>query len=374
MNAVRSLAAKLRSKLKLRTRIKQIPQLYASMRKAGVERREVLIRPGRQNAHGILVVSHSEKQCGIHEYGLNIVAALEKSSRYSFAYAECSNEKHLRWAVAQTRPSAIIYNYYPATMPWLTSHMTRRYKVPSLGIMHEVTQEEADKATPEMFEYHLCPDPTLVENNPNVFKTRRLIPTYHNRESVPDVVTIGSFGFGFGDKGFERLIETVQQEFDEAKIVLNLPFNDVVSSQLQERALAKLKETGERISKPGIELVITHHFLSKQQLLDFLASNTLNAFFYDTNKHLGISSTIEHALAVRRPMAISKCGMFRHVSSADPSICIEDLSLKRIIANGVAPLEPFYHEWSEPNFIRDYERIMDDVFGRRKAKTASGRA
>ena len=249
-------------------------------------------------------------------------------------------------------------------MPWLTGQMIRRYKVPSLGIMHEVTQEAADSATQEMFDYHLCPDPTLLENNPSVFKTRRLIPTYQGQASLPAIVTIGSFGFGFGDKGFERLIETVQQEFDEARIALHLPLNGVISSEFQERTLASIKKSAERISKPGIQLVITHDFLSKSQLLDFLASNTLNAFFYDTNKHLGISSTIEHALAVRRPMAITKCGMFRHVYSANPSICIEDSSLRRIIENGVTPLEPFYEEWSEANFVLDYERILDEVFAR----------
>ena len=364
MTTARSLATKLRSKLRLRTRIRQIPELYSSMRKAGAQRRELLIKPGREKTHGILVVSHAEKQCGIHQYGLNIVAALEKSSRYSFAYAECSNEKHLRRAVAETMPSAIIYNYYPATMPWLTSQMIRRHEVPSLGIMHEVTQEAADTATQEMFDYHLCPDPTLVENNPNVFKTRRLIPTYPGQVSAPEIVTIGSFGFGFGDKGFERLIETVQDEFDEARIALHLPLNGVISSEFQERTLASIKKSVERISKPGIELVISHDFLSKSQLLDFLASNTLNAFFYDTNKHLGISSTIEHALAVRRPMAITKCGMFRHVYSANPSICIEESSLTQIIENGVTPLEPFYEEWSEANFILDYERILNEVFHR----------
>ncbi len=369
MSTASSLVNKLRSKLKLRTRIKQIPQLYAYIPAA--QRREVLIKPGRQKRHSILVVSHAEKQCGIHEYGLNIVAALEKSSRYSFAYAECSNEKHLRWVVAQTRPSAIIYNYYPLTMPWLTSRMIRRYQIPSLGVMHEGTQEVADSATQEMFDYHLCPDPTLVENNPNVFKTRRLIPTYQGHGSVSEIVTIGSFGFGFGDKGFERLIETVHHEFDEARIALHLPFNGVTASDHQERTIAHIKKTVERISKPGIELVMTHDFLSKSQLLDFLASNTLNAFFYDTNKHLGISSTIEHALAVKRPMAITKCGMFRHVYSANPSICIEDSSLKQIIANGVSPLEPFYDEWNEANFIADYERILDEVFKRATGKAAA---
>ncbi|MFY9621697.1 MAG: hypothetical protein WAQ99_17925 [Pyrinomonadaceae bacterium] len=367
-----SSVAKLRSRLRLRSRIKQLPEWFASLRKAEAQDREMLIRPGQQKTGGILIVSHAEKQCGIHEYGLNIAAALEKSSRYSFAYAECSNEKELRRAVKQIKPSAIIYNYYPATMPWLTSQMVRRYKVASLGIMHEVTQEEADRATREMFDYHLGPDPTLVENNPILFKTRRLIPTYHSRPPVPDVVTIGSFGFGFGGKGFEHLIETVHREFDEARIALHLPFNGVVSSQLQERAMASIKKSAERISKPGIKLVITRDFLSKSQLLDFLASNTLNAFFYDTGKHLGISSAIEHALAVRRPMAITKCGMFRHVFSAYPSICIEDSSLSRIIENGVTPLEPFYEEWSEANFILDYERILDEVF-ERESKTTSAR-
>lgn len=56
--------------------------------------------------------------------------------------------------------------------------------------------------------------------------------------------------------------------------------------------------------------------------------------------------------------------MFRHVSSASPSICIEDSSLKQIIDNGIAPLVPFYCEWSEPNFILDYERILDKVLGK----------
>ncbi len=58
--------------------------------------------------------------------------------------------------------------------------------------------------------------------------------------------------------------------------------------------------------------------------------------------------------------------MFRHVSSASPSICIEDSSLKQIIGNGIAPLLPFYGEWGEPSFILDYERILDQVLGKQR--------
>jgi hypothetical protein len=317
----------------------------------------------------VLIVSHKEKQCGIYQYGINIYEALKKSTRYSFRYAECSNREELSRALLDTGPTAIIYNYYPKTMPWLNSSITHLNSVPQLGIMHEVTQEGADRASAELFDYHLCPDPTLCEHNPLVFKTKRLIPSYLNRINIPDTVTIGSFGFGFGDKGFERVVETVQREFDQAKILLRLPFNDIVDKKGKNYALATAGRCRRLICKPGIELIINHDFVSKQQLLDFLAGNTINAFFYDTEKHEGISSTIEHALAVQRPLAITKCGMFRHVLSATPTISIEDSSLQQIIKNGIVPLVPFYNEWSEASFVMDYERILDIVLSRQPRKS-----
>jgi hypothetical protein len=312
----------------------------------------------------ILIVSHKKKQCGIYQYGLNIFEALKKSARYLFQYRECSSNSDLHQAILHVRPDVIIYNYYPATMPWLETKITRSYNIPQLGMMHEVTQEEADKATSEFFDYHLCADPTLREKNSSIIRTIRLIPTYINVKPMPRVTTIGSFGFGFADKGFERLIETVQNEFERARIALHMPFNDVVDKHGKFHARATALRCRQLISKPGIELRINHKFLSKQRLLDFLAGNTLNAFFYDTSKMRGISSTIEYALAVHRPIAITKCGMFRHVYNARPSICIEDSTMTQIIDNGINPLVPFYDEWREEKFIADYERILALVLDR----------
>jgi hypothetical protein len=373
---VKSMQLKVRSILKIRTRIRGM--LRTSGLIAEFERSPRVQLLGQtdisEQRNKILIVSYQAKQCGIHQYGVNITEALQRSSRYSFAYVQCSNEEHLRQAILQTNPSAIIYNYYPWTMPWLSARVTRRYRIPQLGFMHEVTQQEADEATQELFDYHLCPDPTLIENNPFVFRTRRLIPSYINSHNIPDILTVGSFGFGLRDKGFERLIDTVQREFDRARIVLNLPFNDIVDKQGKSHALATAERCRNVLAKPGIELVIKHDFLTKQQLLDFLASNTINAFFYDSHKHRGISSTIEYALAVQRPVAITRCGMFRHVSFTTPSICIEDSSLKQIIDNDIVPLVPFYNEWSEPAFVLDYERILSEVFSREQSETFATRS
>ncbi len=314
----------------------------------------------------VLIVSHKQKSCGIHQYGINIARALQKSLHYAFIYVECSSEQELEQEILAHNPSIIIYNYYPATMPWLCSDVVKKYKVIQMGIMHEVTQEVADKADQNLFDYHLCPDPTLVVNNPFVIKVPRLIPPYINSTFSPEKPTIGSFGFGFYDKGFERLIDRVQDEFDEARIVLHIPFNEIVDSDGKYHALDTAKRCKNRLKKTGIELVVNHDFLELHELLDFLASNTLNAFFYDVTKTQGISSCIEHALAVQRPIAVTQCGMFRHMSEIFHLISIERSSLKSIINNGIAPLVNYYNEWSEDNFILSYERILNRLLYQNK--------
>src|SRR5688572_15231365 len=132
---------KLRSKLKLRTRVKRILTISSSTERpeqppVGPSEVQVrLLKQARENT--VLLISHKTRQCGIYQYGLNITEALQRSSRYLFAYAECSSAEELGQAISQVHPSVIIYNHYPFTMPWLTSRVTRRYKVPQIGIMHE---------------------------------------------------------------------------------------------------------------------------------------------------------------------------------------------------------------------------------------------
>src|SRR5450759_398827 len=116
------------------------------------------ISEARENT--VLIVSHAKQQCGINQYGLNVYDALRLSTRYAIGYAECENEDHLDQAMVKFNPSIAIYNYYPATMPWLRPEVTRKYKLAQVGVMHEVTQGEADQAGNALFDCPLCPDPT----------------------------------------------------------------------------------------------------------------------------------------------------------------------------------------------------------------------
>ena len=332
----------------------------------------------------ILFVSHKRTHCGVYEFGKNITDVLQNSERYHFIRAECSSLIELQKAVHQETPDGIIYNYYPSVLPWVATKIGPKtyrnnivlFSIPQIGIIHEVTQAVADAAinnrkryffggvsrlANSLFDYYIAPDPTISISHPFIFKTGRMIPYYENYFPIPSDTVVGSFGFGTLKKGFERIVRLVQDEFDEAVIRFNIASptfgadNGISAHSIADKCRSIL-------IKPKIKLVITYDYLDKETLLDFLAQNTINVFMYEEMSNRGLSSTIDYALAVHRPIAVSDSTMFRHLFAVEPSICIEKNNLKTIIRNGFAPLEKLCMEWDMDSLLNAYERILDSIF------------
>jgi hypothetical protein len=172
-------------------------------------------------------------------------------------------------------------------------------------------------------------------------------------------VSSGSFGFGLQGKGFNRLIAKVQEEFDEAIIRLHILFAEFGDPEGRgAQTIARTRE--ELVWKKGIRLEVTHHYLTDAELLDFLAKNSINAFFYDQYLGRGISSVTDYALAVGRFLALSTSSMFRHLNR-NPSLQIELRSLKELLSIDQRYLDRIASSWCEENLIWDYERIADHV-------------
>lgn len=305
----------------------------------------------------ILLVNHAQEQCGIHQYGVDIAEALQTSRRYAVHLVTCSSQAELETATASVQPAAVIYNHYPLTMPWLSPEYTRRQPIPQIGVMHEVTQAEADQADTRLFDFHLCPDPTLEARNPICLKIPRLVPTYCNMHPLPSIPTIGTFGFAFSDKGFQRIVAQVNAEFDEAIVLIHAPKNDIVESDSN----LIIEACRAMVTKPGIQVRVNQKFFTKARLLDFLASNSLNVFLYDEHKDRGISSSVEKAMAVHRPVAVSRSGMFRHLHGATPSVVLGERSLREIMETGIAPLVPYLQEWNAAAFVKGFEEALDQA-------------
>jgi hypothetical protein len=308
----------------------------------------------------ILFVSHKKARCGVYEFGKNITDVLGHSRRYQFIRIECSSLAELQAAIAENIPAMIIYNYHRSVLPWLATRIGPKLyrnniasiQIPQIGFIHEITQHVADTATNyknkylpiaspnlinSLFDYYIAADPTLLLLNPLVYKTGRLIPSYSNNFKPPTKNIFGSFGFGTPKKGFEKIVQLVQQEYDEAIIRFNIPGADFGDKE-GNNARAIAEKCKAQISKPGIQLIVTHDFLDNKAMLDFLAQNTINVFLYEEKSKRELSSTIDNAMAVQRPIAISDSVMFRHVFDVEPSICVTRNSLSTIIQNDFSPL------------------------------------
>lgn len=341
----------------------------------------------------VLFVTHKPKQCGVYEFGKNLFNIIDSSAKYKFIKAECESLTELDSMINSHTPAVIIYNYHPSVLPWLSSRLGKgihQNKIAGInaiqiGIIHEITQSVADSATAyrnrfilghsqktmnALFDFYVAADPTLLLKNPLVYKTGRLIPEFSKQVETPAITTIGSFGFASPKKGFEKLVERVQEEFDEAVIRINIPSADFVD---KDGANAKrIADNCQRlITKPSIKLEISHQFLKDDELLEFLAGNSMNVFMYEDTGGRGLSSAVDTALAVKKPVAVSRCPMFRHLLNTNPSICTDTNSLKMILANGFSPLEKNIEDWTIDNLRWDYERVLDSVLAKGKNPSKS---
>lgn len=328
----------------------------------------------------ILFITHRERQCGVFEFGRDIFNAISSSQKYEFIKAECESLADLEQAIDLHKPKGLIYNYHPSVLPWVCTRMAKgiyrnniaKINLPQIGFIHEITQTIADTATAyrnryilgpselrlnALFDYYIAADPTLLLKNPLVFKTGRLVPEFKGEPHTPGIPTFGSFGFATPKKGFTRIIELVQREFDTAIIRLNMPSADFGDPD-GSRAKAIANECRSLLKKPGIKLEISHDYLTKDQLLQYLSENSLNIFLYEDKQGRGISSATDNALAVKKPIAVSDSPMFRHLLSIYPQMNAEINPLKEILNRGFQPLEEIAGHWDNTHMNWEIERIL----------------
>jgi len=182
----------------------------------------------------------------------------------------------------------------------------------------------------------------------------RPLLNYNREHPKNSIVTIGSFGFGFWQKGFHKLVELVNTSFEEATINLHMPYS-FFGDPTHEQTNAVEKECRSLNTNPRVTLSISHNFLDDAGVLRFLAGNDINVFIYGENGE-GISSVIDYALSVKRPIAISSSRMFRHITKDE--ILLEKNTIQEILAKGTAPLEQFYTDWSPDKFREEFNRIF----------------
>ena len=324
--------------------------------------------PRSTPGNDVLFVNNAEPACGVYQFGQRVFDALAaRQKHYRFHLAECTAPASVLAATRQLNPCAVVFNYHPLTQRFVDRDLVHQTGVPCFGIYHEITPEIARlPRPPQPFDHWFHSDPSLTDQSDFMRATARPLIEYQNNFPVPAIPTIGTFGFGFANKGFERLAHLVQEQFEEAVLRMHIPHSAYMDPDGSE---ARQRETAVReiITSPRIRLEITHHLMSNADLLDFLAKNTVNAFLYDAMENRGISSVVDYALSVDRPIAITRTSMFRHIFDARPSIVVEESSLPQIINQGVEPIRAFKTAWSNEVMAGQYEDFISQVVGSRVA-------
>ena len=248
------------------------------------------------------------------------------------------------------------FNYHPATMKWLeTKHLKKRLGFVITMILEVAPDDPFVLCPSKDFNFYCALDPTINAKHKNVHAFPRplesvnfILPVVNNVVPV-----IGSFGFATKGKGFQHVVEAVNKEFDKAIVKINIPYGDFVP-QSKEYAYF-LGQLCKEKANPGIEVEITHNFMSKEELIKWCASNTLNCFLYDRSMP-GLSATTDQAIVSGRPLSVSDNDTFRHITSyltPYPSF-----SLKSSIENSGAIVQQMNVDWQGEKFMEKFDNIL----------------
>jgi nucleoside-diphosphate-sugar epimerase len=305
--------------------------------------------------------------CGIGIRGKLTSTILKKSLKYNFVQCFVDNIESICSLIDTYKPEVIIYNYHFLATSWLPDPFTNI--MPWEGIKHlfihyDMTQRRVDECV-DIPNYIITDDDTLI-GNPQVFVVARSMPfvrsTGSSNKSSDEkhIPKIGFQGFCGSNKGIEKLAHQVNSEFDEAILRLHMPFSHFGDPEgnCNKVILNKVRNI---ITKPGIQIEYSDNFMSDEDIVDFLAENDVNCYFYDYLDGSGIASSPDYAIMARKPIAITKSHMFRHMWDLTPSILIENSSLRAIIENGIAPLEPLYKKYNHEAVIKNYENIVEAI-------------
>lgn len=309
----------------------------------------------------ILFLNSKIQQCGVYQYGKRVYDILRNCKNKNYIYKEIDNLNEYNLMQENYDIHCIIYNYHQLTMAWLNENNIQKVHK-NIGIVHESPEN--------LFDIILSIDPTINES-PNKFTIPRpifenindLLQNYEastitihnfiNKYNDVNIPIIGSFGFGCDHKGFDKIINMVNEQYDNAiiKLVISKAYFDPNPNTL----LNMMEKCNNITRKPGIELMISNDFFSNSDLLYFLRSNTINIFLYDEMNGRGISSTIDYAISVDKPIGISNSYMFRNIYS--DNICLYKTSIADCITN-YEYIKIFKDIYSNKNLIEKINNII----------------
>lgn len=314
----------------------------------------------------VLFVTHKAIRCGIAQYGFDTVRELQKSKKYNVIHAKVESKSELDAEMEKAgKIDAMIWNYPVQLRAWADENNPNKPNpIPTALINHDSsTQSGIDGSyRSPYFSDFIYFNPALTSTKsfvhviPRLIKKSTIVDTGYRGYSP----RIGTFGFATTVKKLIMFCDVVKDNFEKAVIRLHMPPNDVVdptgfsSNQFMDIIRDNLSDSFivERSST----------YKSTEEMIQWLSENDLNVFFYEAGQ-LGLSSSLDYAIAAGKPVALNKVPSFDYLRNRKPSPFIEDYpkgtALKEIIKNNDTFND--LKENSEENFLLCWEKALDNM-------------
>jgi hypothetical protein len=300
----------------------------------------------------VLFLNHSEQACGVYQFGKRVYTLASRESKVNYIYRELNSKEEYDRILREVNPEFIVYNWYPVTMGWLTEDMVANNKsTKHYFIFHDGHVRQNF----DMYLFSGAIGRDIDFPSEKVVILPRPLLEYNGTYPQNEIPTIGSFGFGGWHKGFHDISRHVSRSYSKAIINILMPyayFGD--KDGIETRKIAEYCHTLN--TYPDIKINISHDFRSDDAVLEFLAGNDLNIFLYVSSCQ-GLSSVIDYALSVKRPIAVRDDPMFKHMYN--DNVALEKKSVKEILENGIAPLQEFYDRWNPNNYAKEVDKLYD---------------
>jgi hypothetical protein len=294
--------------------------------------------------------------CSIWESGKMCYDALSKSTSYTLDYSEQT--------IFDPQYDFAIFNHHPTVNNWTTANIIQSYNKPTFCIVTEVAfSKDVIRFSPKYFNHYIVLDPTVTETSSIHAFGRPLedfdIPNELDTNSIPSIF---SFGFATYGKEWHKIVELVQNDFNDANIHFNIPKATYVPQDMHDSIIHSIyNECNKIIRKKGIHLKITHDNLSKEELIKLCSKQTINCFYYN-REHIcsgGLAAVTDQAISAGRPLLITGDRTFRHIHKYidySPNISIKEAIKKT--QQGVLLMKS---DWSSANFLLKFEKILKSL-------------
>lgn len=300
----------------------------------------------------IAFVNGVERKCGIFYYGTSVFEILQNSTEYKFHFIEAINKEDFFYKIQNM--DAVIYNWHPQPMPWCNKDVFLQVRKPQFLILGHTSNEQIIQF-PNITAF-ITIDPEHKSSDSYIAGIRP-IKFYDDCVYRPPsgVYKIGTSGTGDASKNINIMLSIINEQFTEP-VEFNVHLSEGAFNSAKDNDIKESLNYLRQYANPNVTLNYTVGHYSNYDLVKFLNNNDINIFIYPNYDSMGVSASIDKALAARKPIGINSSNFFRHINKDE--INLEKTSIKKIIASGITPLQEYYDKWNTKNFITQYEDML----------------